>query len=78
MKKAGLPAHNFQALRRSNATFLVLLGVNPRVAMRWLGHSDVATTLKWYQQAPDELQERAAELMRELLFGAQRGGENGL
>ena len=62
MLKAGLPPHNFQTLRRSNATFLVLLGVNPRVAMRWLGHSDVATTLKHYQQAPDELQERAAEL----------------
>lgn len=78
MLKAGLPPHNFQTLRRSNATFLVLLGVNPRVAMRWLGHSDVATTLKHYQQAPDELQERAAELMGELLFGAQNGSENGV
>ena len=41
--------------RRSNVTFLVLLGVNPRVAMRRLRHSDVATTLKWYQHARDEL-----------------------
>lgn len=77
MAKAGLPPHNFKTLRRSNATFLVLLGVNPRVAMRLLGHSDVATTLKWYQQAPDEMQERAAELMGELLFGVQRGAESG-
>ena len=45
--------------------------------MRWLGHSDVATTLKHYQQAPDELQERAAELMGELLFGARGGPEGG-
>jgi integrase len=59
---------SFQTIRRSNATFLVVLGVSPRVAMRWMGHSDVATTLKIYQQAPDELQERAAELMGELLF----------
>ena len=73
MLKAGLPPHNFQTLRRSNATFLVLLGVNPRVAMRWLGHSDVATTMKIYQQAPDELQEKAAELMGELLFGSKNG-----
>ncbi len=72
MIRAGLPPYNFQVLRRSNATFLVLLGVHPRVAMRVLGHSDVATTLKYYQQAPDELQEKAAELMGELLFGAQR------
>ena len=34
------------------------------------------TTSKHYQQAPDELQEKAAELMGELLFGAQKGGEN--
>jgi integrase len=68
MLKAGLPPHNFQTLRRSNATFLVLLGINPRVAMRWLGHSDVATTMRHYQQAPDELQEKAAELMGQLLF----------
>ena len=69
--------HNFQTLRRSNATFLVLLGVNPRVATRGLGHLDVAMTLKWYQQAPDEFQERAAELTEELLFGAQKGAKNG-
>ena len=68
MKKAGLPPYNFQTIRRSNATFLVLLGIGPRVAMRWLGHSDVATTMRVYQQAPDELQEKAAELMGELLF----------
>lgn len=69
MREAGLPEHNFQALRRSNATFLVLLGIHPRTAMRWLGHSDVATTMRIYQQAPDELQEQAAELMSGLLFG---------
>jgi integrase len=75
MRKAGLPAYNFQTIRRSNATFLVLLEVGPRTAMRWLGHSDVATTMKVYQQAPDELQEKAAELMGELLFRTERQGE---
>ena len=47
-------------------------------ARRRLGHSDVATTLKWYQQAPDELQERAAEFMGELLFGVREGTESGV
>lgn len=75
MLKAGLPPHNFQTLRRSNATFLVLLGVNPRVAMRWLGHSDVATTMRIYQQAADEIQEKAAELMGELLFGTREASQ---
>ena len=31
--------------------------------MRWIGHFDVATTLRIFQQAPGELQEKAAELM---------------
>ena len=77
MLKAGLPPHNFQTSRRSNATFLVLLGANPRVAMRWMGHSDVATTLRFYQQAPDEPQEKAAELMGEPLLPAQRAERPG-
>ncbi len=77
MREAGLPEYNFQTLRRSNATFLVLLNIHPRTAMRWLGHGDVSTTMKIYQQAPDELQERAADLMGELLFGP-RTDENGL
>ena len=46
--------------------------------MRWLGHSDVATTLRFYQQAPDELQEKAARLMGELLLGGQTDPENGV
>lgn len=74
MRKAGLPPYNFQAIRRSNATFLVLLGVGPRVAMAWMGHSDVSTTMRIYQQAPDELQDKAAELMSELLFRPQSDG----
>lgn len=78
MLAAGLPPHNFQTPRRSNATFLVLLGMNPRVAMRIMGHADVGTTMRHYQQTPDELQERAAELMGKLLFGAQKGGETGV
>jgi integrase len=74
MERAGLPSYNFQTLRRSNATFLVLLGIHPRTAMAWLGHSDVSTTMRIYQQAPDELQDRAAELMGELLFPPKSEG----
>ena len=74
LKGAGLPEYNFQTLRRSNATFLVLLDIHPRTAMRWLGHSDVAITMKIYQQAPGELQEKAAELMGDLLFPSGSDG----
>jgi len=71
MARAGLPPHNFRYLRRSAATFLVMLKVHPRDAMRWMGHSNIQTTMNVYAQAPDELQEETARLMGEMLFGAR-------
>lgn len=72
MARAGLPTEKcFQYLRRSAATFLVLLKVHPRDAMRWLGHSNIQTTMNVYAQAPDEMQEETARLMADLLFGAK-------
>lgn len=75
MLEARLPEHNFQTLQRSNATFLVLLGIHPRMAQRWMGHGDI-TTMKHYSPAPDELQEKAAELIGELLFGGETPPES--
>jgi integrase len=75
-RAAGLPPYNFQDLRRSNATFLVLLEVHPRVAQHWMGHSSITTTMNIYSQAPDELQEKAAKLMGELFFGAEEESED--
>jgi len=40
--------HTFHSLRHSHATWLMLLGVNPRVVQERLGHSDVAITLRTY------------------------------
>lgn len=74
MARAGLPTKKcFQYLRRSAATFLVLLKVHPRDAMRWLGHSNIQTTMNVYAQAPDEMQEETARLMADLLFGTRPG-----
>jgi len=73
MARAGLPTKKcFQYLRRSAATFLVLLKVDPRDAMRWLGHSNIQTTMNVYAQAPDEMQEETARLMADLLFGPDK------
>ncbi len=69
MARAGLPETKcFQYLRRSAATFLVLLKVHPRDAMRFLGHTNISTTFNIYAQAPDEMQDEIARLMGELLF----------
>lgn len=77
MEKAGLAklAYDFRALRRSNATFLVMLGVNLRVAQRMMGHGSVHTTAKYYAQVPDELQAKAAALVGDLLLKPPETGE---
>ena len=73
MARPGLPTKKcFQYLRRSAATFLVLLKVHPRDAMRWLGHSNIQTTMNVYAQASDEMQEETARLMADLLFGPDK------
>lgn len=77
MARAGLPTEKcFQYLRRSAATFLVLLKVHPRTAMRWMGHANIQTTMNVYAQAPDEMQEETARLMAELLFPAEEDDIN--
>lgn len=72
MARAGLPTEKcFRYLRRSAATFPVMLKVHPRTAMRWMGHSNIQTTMNVYAQAPDDLLEETARLMGEMLFGAK-------
>lgn len=78
MAQAGLPTTKcFQYLRRSAATFLVLLKVHPRDAMRWLGHTNIAVTMNVYAQAPDEMQEEIARMMGELLFSPSKDRQDG-
>lgn len=78
MARAGLPQTKcFQYLRRSAATFLVMLKVHPRDAMRWMGHTNIGTTLNVYAQAPDEMQEEVARMMGELLFKPEIDRQNG-
>lgn len=41
-----------------------------------MGHSDVVTMLRFYQQVSDELQQRAAKLIGELLLDERAGPED--
>jgi integrase len=36
-----------------------------------MGHSSIAVTMNVYTHAPDEMQEDAADRVREFLFGAE-------
>jgi integrase len=63
LKAAGLPQRGFHALRHSCATLLLLKGVDPRVIMETLGHSQISLTLDTYAHVLVQLKRVAAEHM---------------
>ena len=70
--KAGLPRQRFHDLRHACASLLLAQGVNPRVVMDVLGHSQITLTLDTYSHVIPMLQADAAARMNALLSpGAQ-------
>ena len=61
VRKSGLMAVNFHALRHSHATILLKQGVNPKVVSERLGHANVSTTLDIYSHVLPNMQEQAAQ-----------------
>jgi integrase len=60
LKEAGLPEHTrFHDLRHSCATFLIVMGVHPRVVMEILGHSQISTTMNIYAHVLPRVQREA-------------------
>jgi integrase len=68
--RAGLPQMRFHDLRHSCASILAAQGVQPRVAMEILGHSDIRTTLSIYTHVLPGVQNEAATLMEDALGNA--------
>jgi integrase len=60
---ATLPDMRLHDLRHSCATLLLAQGVNPRVVMETLGHSQVSLTLNTYSHVLPALQRDAAARM---------------
>lgn len=64
LKEAGIEGRlTPHALRHTAATKLMKRTGNPKLVQRYLGHSDVATTLRFYVDVFPEDLERAAELL---------------
>ena len=61
VERAGLRGVGFHDLRRTNATAMVLDGVDVKTAQTRLGHSDPRLTLAIYAQATGEGDRAAAE-----------------
>ncbi len=78
MARAGLPDIRFHDLRHSSATILAAAGVPMKVIQERLGHSDIRTTLMFYQHYTPGIRKDAAKRLDELLQPeAPPGGESG-
>lgn len=67
-RAAGVDGLGFHDLRRTNATQLVVAGVDLKTAQTRLGHSDPRLTLAVYAQAVSEADRAAAERIGAALF----------
>lgn len=66
LKKAGLPDVRFHDLRHSVATFLLSMGVHPRVAQDILGHAEISMTMDTYSHVSPTMQRDAMNKLDEL------------
>ena len=66
---AALPNIRLHDLRHSCATLLLAQGVNPRVVMETLGHSQVSLTPNTYSHVLPSLQKDAAAKINAILGG---------
>jgi integrase len=67
LRRAGLRRQRFHDLRHACASLLLAEGVNPRVVMEILGHSQVSLTLNTYSHVIPSLGRDAADRLQSLL-----------
>jgi integrase len=70
LTKAGLPRIRFHDLRHSAATFLLSLGVHPKVVQELLGHAGINITLDIYSHVLPSMQRDAVDRLGALLGDA--------
>lgn len=63
LEKAGLPRQRFYDLRHTCASLLLAQGVQPRVLMEILGHSQISLTMNTYAHVMPQLEREAADKM---------------
>lgn len=67
IKKNNLPPIHLHSLRHTNATLLIASGADLRTVSKRLGHSNMTTTGNIYAHAIKSADERAAELLNDIL-----------
>ena len=67
LRTSGLPEIRFHDLRHTAASLMLMYGVSPIIVARRLGHSKISMTLDIYGHLIPEMQNKAAELIDELI-----------
>lgn len=67
VKRHNLPHVHLHSLRHTNATLLIAAGTDLRTVSKRLGHSNMTTTANIYTHAIKSADERAAELLGDIL-----------
>jgi integrase len=73
LERAELPRIRFHDLRHTAASLLLAQGVEPRVIMETLGHSQISLTLNTYSHVMPQMQRVAADRMDDLFNAEKRG-----
>ena len=69
LASANFPPMRYHDLRHGAATLMAAQGVQARVAMELLGHSQISTTMNIYAHVAPELRRKAAERVGAALWG---------
>ena len=64
---SGLPEIRFHNLRHTASSLMLMNGVSPIIVAKRLGHSKISMTLDVYGHLIPEMQNKAAELIDELI-----------
>ena len=67
MEKARRPRQRFYDLRHTCASLLLAQGIQPRVLMEILGHSQISLTMNTYAHVMPQLERDAADKMNAAL-----------
>ncbi|MCJ7725145.1 MAG: site-specific integrase [Acidimicrobiia bacterium] len=68
---AGLPQIRLHDLRHTHATLALNAGVHPKVVSERLGHASVGITLDTYSHVMPSLQQEAADVVADSIFGSR-------
>jgi len=64
VKEMGKPKTGFHDLKHTHATWLLKLGVNPKIVQERLGHYDISTTLNIYSHVTKSMQKNAVKTLQ--------------